>query len=228
MEAALAGRVLSGAPDVIVLMKGDLTKSAGVKALPVYDVLLYGHAGLPRSGRPRLIAVKDTTLRTVAAGLVPYRYKTAALLPSDLTVVLDVLAVSLSAVGVFGPIFGWAAHLFVWLQLTARFDSGAALAARDLLIPTFLLGGYWIGFVGRLVPASRFEAPPRGAHDPWHLTTKHAVAWLGLLGLLSLWFPEVTAFAIGWSAVLAALGWFASKRMMDHACLNPALRRPYV
>lgn len=223
MITALVGKRFTGLPDVIVLVKPGLTQSKSNGWLSIFQAVINRPDASPQDGQPRLITLKDSTLQTVVSGLSSYRYKTPSVFPPLLSSLLSVLTIPAAAVGTFGPMFGIPAAIFALLQNWAKVDSSAFLSSWGLLVPAYILCGFWLGFVARLTAASRFEVQ-RG--NPMVLTKVNAFAVIGFASILAVWSSQVPALVIGWAMALCCIGWLLGSSFIDRVAQEkPDLRR---
>ncbi len=91
-------------------------------------------------------------------------------------------------------------------------DTTRLLSGGNLLVPGCLLCGYWLGFVSRFILAARFEIRDRTQRGPMMLV--YSLAALGHASLLLSWLNFVPGLLLGWTSVLAGLGW-----VMGHSCV---------
>lgn len=211
--AALIGRRLTGLPELVILAEPRALSGDPRAMLPVFRLLL-GDGGEGPDERPRVIPVGESTLRTVAAQLTPGRHRTKSVFPPLLLRLLLVLTFPAVMLGTLGPFLGLAAGLFAVLERWEKFYASAPLAARGLLVPAYLLGGYLLGFVARLAVASRFEA---GRPDQAGVAGAHSLGALGFAVLLGVWAARVPWLAVGWALALVYAGWALSKSFTDWA-----------
>ncbi|MBI5222838.1 TIR domain-containing protein [Candidatus Micrarchaeota archaeon] len=224
---ALTGKRLTGLPELIVLIEPQIIELTDdqmlPEMLPVFNALLQEYGAPQKQGNPRLIVVSDSTLQTVVSGL-SHRFRTLSVFPHELSMLLMFLTIPLVSIGPIGSFFGWPAALFAYLQYWQKYDSAAILASLGILTFTYLMCGYWLGFIGRLTMASWFEVKHK---NPATLTKVHIFSCIGLAGLLAVWSSSVNALILGWAIVLCYTGWltgnlFISNILSSRADLNRA------
>jgi tetratricopeptide (TPR) repeat protein len=205
---ALEGKRLAKIPEVIALIEPKLPEAKIDSMLPIFKTILHEYDKPAQEGKPRIIAIQDRTIQTVISSLKPKYYHTSSVFPPQFSSLLAFLTIPLVAIGSVASVLGLPAAGFAYLEYWNKIDSSSILSSWGMLVTAYLLCGYWLGFVGRLTIASRFEVQH---NNPSMLTMVNAISFIGLAGILAVWSPHVTVLIIGWALALCYIGWMLGK-----------------
>jgi hypothetical protein len=255
LETALRNSRLAGVPDIIVLKPEKFDKNPTTcTCYPVFRAILDQKDTLSNPKIRKLLGetpplllsppynceeidarpAKSNSVRMLVNELKTYRFsQTNAIVPHNLEGMVHAIVFLpksiLFLLGLqLGTIVGWIAILLAILQFTGLINVQGFLTSRGLLVPVFLLCGFWAGFVGRLAVSSKFEAKItpgvfEESTEPEEINELLRYVWVvhsfmavGYLALLMLWLPGLLPLQIAWGIVLIGIGWQTANSAIFH------------
>jgi tetratricopeptide (TPR) repeat protein len=200
--AALAGRLLTHQPELILLVEPSLAASKLRGGWSVFRSVLDQASQVGSQSRIRLIQATETNIKILEAQLGAL--ETVSLFPKTIMVVLKIFTLPLVVIGGLGSLLSIPAMFFAWLEQWEKFDSSGWIAARGFLLSATLLVGYWSGFTIRAALAARYEVRDE---TPTSLARIHGVAAAGLAWLAVLWSAKLPGLTAGWTIAAGYFGW---------------------
>lgn len=202
--AAIEGRKITSAPHIIVLADPEILKlPSGTK--PVFQAIMDAEKESGVSTRPQIVYVNNQTLESVTWDLQPGRFASTAVFPRfGAMIVMSVLAL-FGFIGGLGMIMGVVLGVFAVLEKWTSLSFSAWIVSHDVLIPTVLLSGLWLGWTARTAITWGFE-------DYFYRqegVVPCIIATLGLAFVLIVLIPETSIYVAAWSAALTIAGWMA-------------------
>ena len=151
----------------------------------------------------------------LVSGLRLYRFQVGGVIPSSIANILDLLSTPLKYLGGLGTFAGLVAGVFdfVWFM------------NQEIILPRqwnilLILVGFWLGFVTRLVAASRFQINVAHA-SRFELTSINVIAVLGLTVFGIILLPQVDLILIFWGILLSGFGLLLADRFIYNVMLSP-------
>ncbi len=219
LEAALAGKHLTGLPEVIVIKAPDLPASlaASLYWLPAFSVVLHPSQEAPTEGRPQLLPDGPALLPGLGVSLHPDRYRSVAVVPYSVSEAFrlfwrgfrTVTGPARRAALLAGYLLAWPLAL-MGLWPGPVWSSGWSATA-------ILVAAAGLGFLVRRALALRFELRTcqRGA------SVLHLGAALGYVAVLALGINRGPPVVLGWAVVLGVIGWLEAAALAGHATVSP-------
>jgi len=209
--SALLGRYISGLPEIILLMRPDISGASLEGGLPVFrSVLDSAGATDACAQRARVIVVRDPELteQAVVHGLRRWSDEAPVLVPPRWSFLAQIMVLPFILLGVPCELLGIPAIVFAVLESWERFRLSEALSSYSVLNVAYVCCAFWLGFGARLTAAIRFELrrPDRGGAFWVHL-----VGSAGFALLLAQWAGQVPALIIGWAVAISGFGWIVAR-----------------
>jgi hypothetical protein len=214
LETALAMRRITGLPEIIILTEPDIIRN-GNDNFPIFNLVLNANKGIVNNGQPRLIELKPKTLDVLVSGLRLYRFQVQGVFPAWLTNILDLFSIPLKYLGALGTFAG----LVVWIFNFIWF-ANKGMPMPDWRGIALILAGFWLGYVGRLIAASRFQIKVTHA-SRFELTSVNVIAMLGLIVFEAILLPQVEIILFCWAILLSGFGWLLADRFIYNVMLSP-------
>jgi hypothetical protein len=182
LNAAIRSQKYCGLPSIIILR--DATLASGTcssNQVSLLDTLLTQRGEVDPT-LLRIIDFKPDTPTRLAGGLS--NFEPASIINPTLGAILRYflvpIRVALAALGAVGPGVSTFSGIVWFVSHLAGINVVKWLNESGLSIPTMLLAAFWLGFVIRLVFASRFELRVRDAHHVfwYHLGVVFVLLWI--------------------------------------------------
>lgn len=213
METALAGRYLTGMPEIIILIKPKHPQEAKKENMPVFNAIF--QAGSRRINSPvKIMEVKDGTIHMLASGFTRDHFSTVGIIPGLLSNWFRSLVLKpVNIIGSIGSFLGIPFLIAAWLSVCKIVDLQGFLVSTHLLNPVFLLLGFWLGFTLRLLLGSLFEVPHNDA-DTKRLGMINLIAVLGFAAMIIILLTKIPDIILAWMVLLFVNGYFAAKAFL--------------
>ena len=204
MIGAIEGRKITNSPHIIVLADPEV-QSVPCETKPIFQTIIAAESNHSVLTRPHVVYLNDQTPSTIAWDLKPGRFVSTAIFPRfGAMIVMSLLAV-LGLIGGLGMIMGFVLGFFALLEKMALLPFSTWIISHDVLIPTVLLSGLWLGWTARSAITWGFE-------DYFYReegVIPGIIATLGLAYVLIVLIPETSVYVAAWSVALAITGWSA-------------------
>jgi hypothetical protein len=225
LNAALQSQRYCGLPTIIILRDATLVNGTreGDQTSPL-DALL-SQKGEVDPTLLRIIDFKSDTPNHLARGLSDF--SPASVVNPSLSVIfgyaLGPLKVALAALGAIGAGVSIIASIAWVVCQFSGIKVEELLNAWEVNVPVMLLAAFWVGFVIRLVFASRFELLIPTAHLVFW---SHLWAVFALIGMLRIIVPTQTPLSIVFAIIIGGFGFlsacdFVSKSLPDSGNYRP-------
>ncbi|MFY9824201.1 MAG: toll/interleukin-1 receptor domain-containing protein [Thermoanaerobaculia bacterium] len=213
MEAALAGRSLTGSPDIIAVRSPGLP-SPGEDTwrwLAVFRAVLADDKEEAETG-PEVMEYSVALPKAIAYKLHPRTYRSVSVFPGWLAKLLARLwwgpRLAFQLWGSLGARIGFLALLIgLPIDWFSKVDSGAWLSEHGWLAIAVLSCAVLLGHTVMLVLAARFHVR---SHRANRIIVAQGIGALGLLILIARWGRYADALLLGWACVLCLAAFAAA------------------
>lgn len=209
METALAGRQLTGRPEIIVLIPPEPFVT-DARVLPVYKEVLARSSDVPAAmgDAVSVVRLRENTLRNLTSQLQPYVYHAPGLLPSGLTALMTLGALFLGTLGFIGGWLGQYGIAFVAVLPVSR-TARALLPGGASAIAILLASAYALGFCLRLIAAYAYEV---NIEDSRKQRWRNALSVVGWASIGAVAFGQTqSGYFLAWAVVAAILAFLMAE-----------------
>jgi hypothetical protein len=200
--AAIEAHRLAAVPEVIVLIDPAVNRRSQ-NVLPLFRGVIAAADEPPTHGRTQFIELNEEACTAVAWALSPKRLVCTSVFPPGPASLVQFAMMLIAIVGAFGVFAGFILGFLAMIEKAGNFPLTSGLAAVGWLEPITLLTALWFGYTCRAAIAWRYER--ESVSDIG--TAIPTIAVCGLIGAGAVFAPNVSILVLGWSIVLALVGW---------------------